>query len=99
MPLDGSYGRLSAHKQRAAELRAKNKERRDRSRKMGTSGIRRKVTSKAVDQKELEAIQAKMEIQQKKRFRKNLIIGIVSAVLAILAAIYFFVFVFDSPVF
>lgn len=87
MPIDGSYGRLSAHNQRFKELRRKKVERRERklqSNKLKAS-VHNKKTGvdyfKQISIQDLEQIKRSIQLKAKIELKKDIIITLISIIL------------------
>jgi len=85
MPLDGSYGRLNAHNERAKELRRKKLKRQDdklkRNRLTSTPVSSEKTRFESVNPKKLEDIKHKIREKGNIQKRKDLIIIVISIIL------------------
>jgi len=84
MPVDGTYGRLSAHKQRTADLR-RRKEKNGKLAKVFSKRDDRDFNFKEVSSEELREI--KKQIQLKARLRKR--VTIISMIIAIFIVLFF----------
>jgi hypothetical protein len=86
MPIDGTYGRLSAHNQRFKELRRKKVERIENkiwrnslsSTQRGKSGTENNIDS--IDPKKLESIKIEIRKKAKAQFRKELYLFLLSII-------------------
>ena len=97
MPIDGTYGRLSAHNQRFKELRRKKLERReDKIWRNSVKSIHSKKTgtvkdSDSIDPKKLEQIKIEIRKKAKAQLRKELYLYLLSIIVTF-GLIYFLVF-------
>ncbi|MDY2588061.1 hypothetical protein [Winogradskyella aquimaris] len=97
MPIDGTYGRLSAHNQRFKELRRKKIERRENkiwrnslsSTQRGESGIENNFET--IDPKKLEAIKIEIRKKAKAQLRHELYLYLLSIIVTC-GLIYFLFF-------
>src|SRR5690554_3638636 len=97
MPIDGTYGRLSAHNQRFKELRRKKIERRENkiwrnslsSTQRGESGIENNFET--IEPKKLEAIKIKIRKKAKAQLRYELYLYLLSIIVTC-GLIYFLFF-------
>ena len=97
MPIDGTYGRLSAHNQRFKELRRKKLERRENkiwrnslsSTQRGESGTENNFET--IDPKKLELIKIDIRKKAKAQLRKELYLYLLSIIVTC-GLIYFLFF-------
>lgn len=88
MPLDGTYGRLSAHKQRVQELRRK-KEIREKKTNVFRYKSNSKVHFKSVDKNKEENTIKRIQQEAKQKRIKETTILIISIIAVALFAIWF----------
>ena len=92
MPIDGSYGRLSAHRQRFHELRRKKLERREKKLlRNSLNTIDRqgeKGKKESIDPESLELLKIKIRKRAKLQLRNELILIIASIIIGFIF-IYF----------
>ncbi|TVZ60108.1 hypothetical protein NA63_2658 [Flavobacteriaceae bacterium MAR_2010_105] len=98
MPIDGTYGRLSAHNQRFKELRRKKLERReDKIWRNSLKSIHKDEIGtgvkdfNSIDPKKLELIKIEIREKAKAQLRKELYLSLLSIILTV-GLIYFLLF-------
>ncbi len=93
MPLDGSYGRLSAHNQRSNELRRKQLARKEKTKRRNNLNMssERNVIDKEVDLEKLKLIKRQIRENAKSQRRKELYILLFVSILLIAITILIFI--------
>jgi len=97
MPIDGTYGRLSAHNQRFKELRRKKLERRENKiwrnslKNTHKSGSGTELNFKSIDPEKLESIKFEIRKKAKSQLHKEFYSLIISLILTC-GIIYFLFF-------
>ena len=96
MPIDGTYGRLSAHNQRFKELRRKKLERREKKiwrNSLKNTHKEQAITKKnldSIDPKKLELIKIEIRKEAKTQLRKEFFIYIISFIMTGILTYYLF---------
>ncbi|WP_442844636.1 hypothetical protein [Leeuwenhoekiella sp. H156] len=87
MPVDGTYGRFSAHNQRFKELRRKKLERREEKLLQNTlkkTGKANPSTKEPIDPKKLAELKVEIKKQAQKQLLKEFYLVLLSIVLVVL---------------
>ncbi|HPF10718.1 MAG TPA: hypothetical protein PKW08_10155 [Flavobacteriaceae bacterium] len=94
MPIDGSYGRLSAHNQRFNELRRKTMERRERRLKyhrlQTLDPLDDTLEHKVIDAQQLKRVKAEIRLKARKKRLKTLYLFLLALLLTVVV-VYFLV--------
>jgi hypothetical protein len=88
MSIDGTYGRLGAHKQRMNDMRSKRREKKENNSRSTRFDSPELIEKKPIDQTKLAEFKQRFEKENKRNKRIDLILGISLFIGAIICSIF-----------
>lgn len=96
MPIDGTYGRLGAHKQRMKDMRSKRREKTENKSRTSRFSDPETIEEKKVDPIVLEQIKSEIRKKAQKRRKRDRVFTVVMIILSVVSAVYFTLWVIRS---